>query len=52
MKIVVSADLEQRDNKGMDRKLAMHSTEVQRSGKGALVAQRKSIKLIVMAKGH
>ena len=38
----VSLELQQRDNQGRDRKLARHSTEVQRSGKGALGAQRKS----------
>jgi len=42
LKMCVSVELQQRDNRGMDGVLAMHSTEVQRSGKGALVAQRKS----------
>ena len=31
LKIVVSVELQQRDNEGMNWKLARHSTEVQRS---------------------
>jgi len=42
LKICVSVELQQRDSQGRNGELAVHSTEVQKSDKGALVAQRES----------
>ena len=38
----MGSHIQQRDSQGRNGQLAVHSTEVQKSGKGALVAQRES----------